>query len=169
MAARRKPIINAAANFDVSGDVFPEPFSVKGANAISDRQVFIFNDTATDLEIAVGFEVPQDYIGTPKIVFRFGSTGTSGKIKMGFKYNAMASGEDGDPAAFTETATVNPTVPATALEDLESSIALTAANFAPGDRVEGVLYREGSDAANDTLSAAAIVYPETVAFEYADA
>ncbi len=96
-------------------------------------------------------------------------TATTGKYVFEVEYRAIADGEAGDPSTFQETISTNPTAPATALNDQEASVALTAGNLAVDDRISGHLVRKGSDTVNDTMAAALMAHPEMFYFEYADA
>jgi len=168
MATHRIQIFGGAS-LPKTGDIFLEPYSVKATNAISDRLVLIFKDGAAKFTLGLGFIVPKNYAGSPKIVFTFQPNAlTSGtKVIFGFEYNAIASGEAGDPSTFTETVTANPTASGVTLQDASVSIALTAGNFAIDDRVAGNLFRDPSNV-NDDHAADVIVMPETIVFEYSD-
>lgn len=161
--------MNAVMQPDTSGNCFVEGANVKNTNDLVDKLVLIFKNAGTaKIKLAFSFEVPMNYVGSPKIVAVCRATATSGKYVLGCEYRAIAAGEAGDPSTFQETATTNPTVPGTALQDQEASITLTAANLATKDRVTGNLYRGKDDGVNDTLAADLIVDPECLMFEYSD-
>lgn len=166
MATHRIPVLGWAALPDPSGDVFPQPYDVVASNDVWDRLVWTFNDTATRIGIQGGFTVPQNYVGTAKLVIRWLTTATSGDAEWDVDYRAVAVGESMDQAGTQESANNNGTAGASAHLLLETLITLTAANFAAGDEVECAIFRDGTDG-GDTLAAAAHVVQ--VLFEYADA
>lgn len=169
MSVVRRPIFTGAALPDTSENVYPEPFSVKATNDLVDATVLIFEDSGTDILIALGFFIPKEYTtdAAPKIGGTAQCTATSGDYIMKMEMRAIALGEDGDPSTFQETEEVTTTVPGTALQDQEFFGTFTAANFAADDRVILNLIRKGSDSL-DTLAASLIVRPETLFFEFDD-
>jgi len=168
MATLRLPILGFGSLPDSSGDVFFEPYSVKATNNVWDRLVLIFNDTATRIGIAGGFQVPQNYVGTAKIIIEWTSTATTGDVEWDFDYRAVGGDdtESLDQATAQESVNQNDTAPSAVNEKMTASLTLTSGNFAIGDEVEFELFRDGTDA-GDTMAAAAIVFG--VYFEYADA
>lgn len=168
MSTFRMPILGPATKPDSSNDVFFEPQSIKATNDLIEKMMAIFNDTSTDLKLGFSFRIPKNYIGSPKIGGVFQATAITGKYVFEVEYRAIASGEDGDPSTFQETVSTNPTIPGSALQDQEASVALTAANLAVDDRVSGHLIRKGSDTVNDTMAAALMAHPEMFFFEWSD-
>lgn len=168
MATQRMSILGIGTVPDSSGGVFFEPYSVKATNDVWDRQVGIFNDTATRIGLPGGFEVPQGYVGSPAIVVVWTSTATSGDVEWDFDYRAVGGNdtESMDQAGTQESVNVADTAPSAAHERMEAVLNLTAANFAAGDSVLCELFRDGTDG-GDTMAAAAIVFD--VLFQYADA
>lgn len=165
MATHRIPILGWSAVPDASGDVFLEPYDVKATNDVWDRLVWVFNDTATRIGLHLGFTVPKNYAGTPKLVVRWTSTATSGDVEWDVDYRAVAVGESLDQAGTQESANNNGTAPGSAHLLVETLITLSA-NFAVDDEVEFTLFRDGTDG-GDGMAAAALVFQ--VLFEYADA
>lgn len=127
----------------------------------------VFKDTSTRLALGISFRVPQNYVGTAKIILRWATTGTSGKVVWEFDYTAVADGESSDPSADQESVTsTGTTVPGTARLEKEETITLTSANLAVGDLVQGQIIRDGADTTNDTAAASA--YLLGAWFQYAD-
>ena len=93
MATHRIPILNWATVPDDSGDVFIEPYSIKGSNDLWKRLVAIFNDTATRIGLHGGFTVPENYVGSPKIVIVWTSTATSGDVEYDYDYRAVGGND----------------------------------------------------------------------------
>lgn len=170
MATHRLPILGWATKPDASGDVFFEPASVKGTNDFFDAMVLVFNDSGNDDECYGRFHVPQNYVGTAKLVIVWTTTATSGDVEFGFAYRAVGGNdsESLDQATAQESLLSgnNDTAPSATDERMEYSISLTSGNFAAGDTVQFIFSREGADA-GDTIAAAVRIYD--LFFEYADA
>lgn len=169
LATRTIPILGAATLPDASGNVYLEPAAVNlESNDRYPGLVPVFKDTSTRLKLGVRFRVPDNYVGSPNIVLLWATTVTSGKVVWEFDYTAIAAGESADPSADQEsTSSTGTTVPGTARLVAQDTIALTAANLAPGDWVEGSIVRDGADTTNDTAAASA--YLLGAFFQYADA
>ncbi len=167
MATHRIPIL-AGASPDNSGDVFSEPYSVKATNGLWDYPVWVFNDTATRIGLRGKFDVPQNYVGTAKIIVHWTSTAVTGDVEWDFDYRAIGGDdtESLDQATAQETVNINDTAPSAVNERMTATLTLTAANLAAGDTAQFELFRDGTDA-GDTLAAAVTVHD--VLFEYADA
>lgn len=167
MATHRIPILGWATMPDNSGSVYPELMGTNFAvNNLSKHQLWVFANTAAAMELYGLFQVPQNYVGTAKVVLVWGTTATTGACVWDFDYDAAADAETLDPAAADESVTSTVTVPGTARLAKVTSINLTSANFAVGDTVQYIIRREGADA-GDTLAASA--YLLGAYFEYADA
>ncbi len=166
MATFRRPILGAFTKPGASGEVFFEPNSVKGTNDFFDEMVLVFNDTATKDALYGKFQVPQNYVGSAKILISWTSTATSGDVEWDFDYRAIASGESLDQATAQQSLNQNDTAPGTTDLMQTAELTPTASNFTAGDVVQFILYRDGTDA-GDTISAAVTVHD--VSFEWADA
>lgn len=168
MATHRLPILGWQTVPDTSGNVFVEGYDVKASNDVWDKNVVIFNDTATRIGLHGGFAVPKNYVGTAKIIVVWTSTATSGDVEWDFDYRAVGGNdtESLDQSGTQESVNNNDTAPGAAHRRLECELTLTSANLAVDDEVEFTLFRDGTDG-GDTMSAAAIVH--NVFFEYADA
>jgi len=150
---------------DSSGDVFFEPWSVKatGAPAI-DPLVLIFNDSGAKDGVRGSFRVPENYVGSAKLLIVWTSSATAGTCVFDWSVLPRSGAEDMGAAAARTTETVNVTKGGTADFREESSMALTDGDYAAGDEVLFELFR---DTITDTMAAAAVVFG--VYFEYADA
>ena len=168
MALQRIPILGWATVPDGSGDVFLEPYDVKATNDVWKRLVWIFNDTSTRIGLRGGFEVPEAYVGAPKIIIRWTSTATAGDVAWDFDYRAVGGDdvESLDHASVQESVNVADSAASAAHERLVAELPLTAGNLAKGDSVSFELFRDGSDI-GDTMAAAALVFD--VLFEFSDA
>jgi len=164
MSTFRIPILGFATKPDDSGEVFFEPAAVKGTNDFFDQLALIFNDTSTKDSIYGVFQVPQNYVGTPKFVVDWSSTATTGNAIFDLDYRAVAIGESMDQATAQEALTVTDAAPGTTDLLQEALMAATAGNFAAGDMVPFLLSRDGVSA--DTIAAALSVYG--LYFEYTD-
>ncbi len=170
MATHRIPILSWATNPDASGDVFFEPATIKATNDFFQGMVLVFNDSGNDDEVFGRFTVPQNYVGSANLVVVWITTATSGDWEIGFAYRAVG----GNDAESLDQATAQEsllsgnedTAPSATDERMEKTIALTDANFAPGDTVQFIFSREGADG-GDNLAAAIRVYE--LYFEYNDA
>lgn len=167
MAIHRIPIL-AGAVPDTSGNVFVEKYDVKATNDVWRHLNYIFNDTATRLLVYGTFDIPKNYVGTPKLIIVWTATAITGNVVWDFDYRAVGGDnvESLDQTGTQEAVTVTDAAPGAAHRRLEVSIALTAANFAIDDTVEFLFGRDGV-AAGDTMAAAAILFQ--LLFEYSDA
>lgn len=167
MATHRISILGWPTLPDTSGNVFFEPYTIKATNDVWGRLVAVFNDTATRIGLAGGFTVPKNYVGTAKLIIVWTTTATTGAVVWDFEYRAVG-GDDTtslDQAGTQESLTVTDTAPGAANRRMETSITLTAGNFAVDNEVEFNFYRDGTDGA-DTLAAAALGV--ALLFEYTD-
>lgn len=147
---------------------FFEPASVKATTAPWEDDVLIMEDGSTRDGVFGGFDIPQDYVGSPNLIVIWTSEATSGVVAFDYDYRNHGGddSESFDQAGQQESANVDDTAPSVAHERMEAVIALTAGNFAAGDSHKGGLFRDKTDA-DDTLADEAIVH--YILFEYADA
>jgi hypothetical protein len=165
MATHRLFIPASAFLPDTSGNVYPKPSSIDDANDYAPREVLAFKDSGTAIRASATFQVPADYVGTPKAQVIWKANATSGAAVWDVDFVSRAVGESLDPSASDESETVTTTTDATALDRNESEVTPTGSTFTAEDLVLLRLTRDGADAA-DTLAAEALL--EGVAFEYSD-
>lgn len=167
MATHRIPILGWKTVPDTSGNVFFEPYTIKATNDVWGYLVAVFSDTATRIGLRGSFDVPQNYVGTAKIIIHWTTTATSGDVEWDFDYRAIGGDdtESLDQAGTQESVNQNDTAPSATDERMTATLTLTAGNFAAGDTVQFELFRDGTDA-GDTIAAA--VTAHEVLFEYAD-
>jgi hypothetical protein len=156
---------------DDTGECWFEPADLNlGANDLARQMVIVLGGLpSTQPTVKHGlygsFRVPKNYVGTPKVVWEWAATLTTGDVVFDFDYNSLAVGETTDPAAWQQSLTVTDTVAGTARLSNAAEVSLTAANLAVDDVVEFFYGRDGADGA-DTLAGRA--YVVAIAFEYAD-
>lgn len=169
MSTFRLPILAWSTLPDSNASTYFEPSNLNfGTNGLYPHLLLSFNDQANREGISGSFVVPQNYVGSAKIVPVWATTATSGVVVWDFDYTAVGgdSAESLDPAANQEAVTGSDTASGTSRRRQELSISLTSANLAAGDTVLFNFYRDGADAA-DTLAASAFLFE--LFFEYADA
>lgn len=168
MTVFHQPILGAGTFPDTSGNVWAEPAALNfQSNDRYPEQVFVFSDTSTRDTLGGAFRVPQNYVGTPKIGLVWGTTVTSGNVRWEFDYTAVADGESADPSADQESVASTVAVPGTARLLKVTEIALTAANFSPGDLVLCAIARDGAEA-GPLDTAADSVYLLSAYFSFTD-
>jgi len=138
---------------DTSGNVFWQPASILDVNdKFPTIPVLIFKDTATLLTAMAAFLLPQNYVGTAKILLRYKTTVTTGNVLWTVDYRAIAATEDGDPTTYQESLAGTATaVPGTARQLADISFTLTSANLAAADSLFLTIGRNGAGA--DTAAA----------------
>jgi len=166
MATFELPILGHSTRPDSSGDVFPEPNSVKGTNDFFDELVWVFNDTSTKIGLYGSFRVPQNYSSGASFITSWKTTATSGDIEWDLSYRAVATGESLDQATAQEALNQNDTAGGSANLRQDAELSATDSNFTAGDIVQFILYRDGTDA-GDTISAAVTLHE--LVFKYLDA
>lgn len=128
-------------------------------------------DSATNEHLWWAFELPSNYVGTPKVRLNWKANVTSGDVRWAAVVAAITPGDADTPnekapaAENAQATTVNATE---ARRLVATEITLTNADsMAAGDWVALCVYRDASDA-GDTVNAndAELV---SVAFTYADA
>lgn len=164
----------ATRNLDITkiwtpdnSDVFWEPASVKFTTSPWKDPILVFLETSSRRGAFGSFLVPADYVGSPILVVRWTTdTAIVNDWEIDFDYRAVAVGESIDQAGTQESVNQEDTAPGTAKLLQEATLSLTAANLAANDRVQGGLFRDGTDA-GDTLVDEASVFE--VLFRYDDA
>jgi len=145
---------------------FFEPYSIKDTAAALDPTVLIYKNSGTKDGANGSFIVPQNYVGTAKLIVLWNVNATSGDAIFDLSYLARTDAEDMGAAATDTTDTVTTTTDGTAFNLNTSEMTLTAGDFAAGDIVLFELFRDTANA-SDTLAADLIVHK--VIFEYSDA
>ncbi len=173
MATHRIPILGWKTVPDTSGNCWFEPYTILATNDVWGYLIARFGASnaaapTTRIGLRGSFDVPQNYVGTAKIIIHWTSTLTSGDVAWDIDYRAIGGDdtESLDQAGTQESATVTDTAPSAANERQTATITLTSANLAAGDTVQFELFRDGADAA-DTLAGSAMLHE--LLFEYADA
>lgn len=172
MATHRLPILGWATRPDDTGDCFFEPYDILATNDVWDRLILRLgasNAAQPTVRGGVhgGFTVPKNYVSTPSVVIVWTSTLITGNVVFDFEYRTVG-GDDTtslDQAGTEESVTVTDTAPGAANRRMETSIALTAANFSIDENVFFFFARDGVDAA-DTLAGSALLVE--LYLQYAD-
>lgn len=164
MATIRIPILGHATVPDTSGNVFFEPYSITDTLAVLDPLVLVFTDSGTKDGVRGQFQVPQDYVGTAKLVIVWTANATAGTCVFDWSVLTRSGTEDMGAAATRTTETGSVTKGATAFTREAHSITLTDADYVAGDEVLFELFR---DTVTDTMAAKALVFGAY--FEYANA
>jgi hypothetical protein len=172
MATHEISILGSNTRPDDSGLCWMEPFSVLATNDVWKLNVFMFGSSnAAEPTARIGlhgtFTVPQNYVGTARIVVIWTATAILGNVAWDFDYRTVG-GDDTtslDQTGTEQTITVTDAAPGAALRRLRVELTPTAGNFAPGETVAFTLFRDGSDAA-DTMAASAILF--ALLFRYND-
>lgn len=151
---------------DNSGNAYPKPSIIDDANDLIPHERVALKDGG-DGSVGVRFQVPKNYVSSPKFYVMWVATATSGNCRLTASYRSTPVGSSLDPATAEETLTaVDAATDATALDINETDLgAATAANFSVDDWVLAKVLRSGAHA-NDTMTAEALV--EAVVFQYAD-
>lgn len=152
---------------DTSGNVWWQPSSILDTNdKFPTVPVLIFKDTSTKDTAMCGFQIPKNYVSTPKFYVRFKTTATSGNALWTIDYTTIATGATGDPSAYTESLAGTATaVPGTTNFEAEHSLTATAGNFAVDNHCLITVGRNGAGA--DTVAASLQLID--LIFEWADA
>lgn len=172
MATKRIPILGANTRLSPTTDVCIESYEVLATNdvwkvnVIRCGAVAANNAQPSTRDGMYGvFSVPKDYVGGAKIVIVWTATITSGDVVWDIDYRTVAGNDANslDQSGTEETATVTDTAPGAAHRRLETSISLTAGNFAVDDTVSFGFFRDGTDGA-DTMAGSALLFG--LYFEY---
>jgi hypothetical protein len=107
--------------------------------------------------------IPQDYVGTPKVILSVGANATSGVARLAVSSYRTADAASYDGTYTTETAQ-DITVPGTAYLRKDVTFTITTASIAVGDDLVVRVDHEGAHA-NDTLAADLLLF--SAVFQYA--
>jgi hypothetical protein len=167
MATHRRSVLNKL-QWDDSGNGYTTRYDDLATNDVWKQQVLVFKDTATRILLYGQFEVPQNYVGTAKLIIKWTASATTNNVVWDFDYRTVGGNDTTslDQTGTEEATTVTDAAPGAAWRILETSITLTSANFTAGEEVEFLLGRDGADG-SDTMAASAVLIGAY--FEYADA
>ena len=163
MATHRIPILGFNTVPDASGDVFFQPYSVVDVGATIDPLVLTFNDSGAKDGVRGNFRVPENYVGTAKLLIVCTGNATGGTIVFDWSVLTRSGAEDMGDGTTRTTETGNVTKGGTVFLREEITITLTDGDYAAGDEVLFELFR---DTITDTMAAATAVFG--VYFEYSD-
>lgn len=165
MATRRIGIINWTTLPIVTGGAYFAPYTNLNAGSALDRDVLVLLASAVN-GINGSFEIPEDYVGTPKCKVVWTSETTAGDLDLDFIHRVIA-GTDSllldtttSPSQRTDSQDNN-AGPSTASNRMVDEIVLTATDFAAGATCHFELMRDGvSDgkAASVSIWAAEFTY-----------
>lgn len=167
MATFRLPIGGNLLTAD--SNAYMVPYSNVNTGTTQDVFVWVFVDAATGT-IKGTFEIPQNWVGSSKLIIQWTSETTAGNVRWEIKHRSMLPGTSKfdtstTPAEITQTVDTS-SKPGAASDLEEDSITLTATDLTVGDLVYFEFSRLGAHA-NDTKSA--VVSLINLLFEYADA
>ena len=167
MALHRRPILGVNTKPDESGEVFPEPYSVKATNKNWKHYGFIFNDGGSRNGLSGMFTVPKGYFDSAELVAVWTSIVTSGVLGWEFDYRAVGGddSESFDQPTPQETILLTDNAPTSVNNRLVVVTSLTDVNFSIDDDVEFEFFRNVSGSL-DTLVGAGIL--KRLFFQYAD-
>lgn len=174
MATFRKSVLGftAVPESTVFPDLVANQITEATAPSVGSQLCYVMADGGADEGIYVSFQIPKNYVGTPKIVLKGildGAPGAGDDLGFGFRKRAVANNESSDGTFDAEQTVQNTDIGSTGSnfsdEDLyEASIALTAGDYAVDDIVHGYVY---IDASGTTYAGNVLLV--SVEFEYTDA
>jgi len=154
---------------DSSGLSWFEPYDVFATNDVWKGLVLrLANPASTQHGGVYGFfNVPQNYVGNAAAVIKWTTTATTGNACFRYQYRSVAGNNANsmDQAGTQQNTTGTFAAPGAAHRLMQSTITLTAANFAAGNMVEYLFERDDNSAA-DTIAADVVVFE--VDFQYTD-
>ena len=146
-----------ASRPDASGLVTFEPYSNFDTGATIDPIICRFQDQSLKVGVNCQFKVPGDYLSTPLLRILWNAIPTTGNAIWDWSVLPRAVGEDMGAAPVRTSETVTTAVNGTTFFLNESVIALTDADYSPGDTVLAILFRDALNA-SDTLNADTFVF-----------
>lgn len=138
---------------DNSGNCYQEPAALNfQSNDRYPQMVWVFkNSGAARIALGGRFMVPLNYSSTPVMRLHWGTTATTGDVRLEGDLKAIADGESADPSSDDDAVGSTVTAPGTARLVKVTSISLSG-TYVAGDHVQFQVVRDKSDAA-DTLAA----------------
>jgi hypothetical protein len=136
---------------EAQSNVMWEPVALNfGVNDLFKGMCFRFLDTATRDGLPFRVRVPEALASVTSAAIKVISSATvttGNRFRVEVDYRAIApSAESLDPSTAQESVAVNQAPPGTARNSLQTSLTLTAGNLAPGDVLQGMLFRDGAQA-----------------------
>lgn len=167
MATLRTPIFGFNTLPDTSGEVFFEPFSVKGSTATIDPLVLIMGDTAAKIGIHGMFTVPENYVGTPVLSVRWtANDGTTNSAVFDFEFTPRGTTESFDVVTEFTADTVTDGHAGSAFARNEARI--TSMSDADFNSDEDVPFTLSADMASGSHTITSDLIITRVMFEYSD-
>ena len=168
MATHRISILGMQSQPYTGGSVYWQPAALVMTNDRWNPLVLTFADTSTRIGIYGVFNVPKNYVGSPKIIPVWTSSATSGNVVWDLDYRSVGgdNAESFDQTGQQQQLTATDAAPGAAWRRLETALNMTAGDLAVDDTVEYFFGRDGADA-SDTMAAAAVLVD--LLFEYTDA
>jgi hypothetical protein len=154
MATRRIDISlgpASALDSDVFQNLVGNEITAAASPSVGDILATVLADGGSDEGWKDRFEIPQEYVGTPKITIKGildGAPGASDTLGFGFRKRAVADNESAD-GTFDAEQTVSATIGSSGSghsdeDDFELSITLTAGDYAVADSVYFYFYIDAS-------------------------
>ena len=158
---------------DDTGDCFLIPFDQVATNDVWDRMVIqcgaaLAAQPTLRAGIHGGFTVPKNYVGNANVVIVWSASVTAGAVVWDFDYRAVSGSDTESLDQTTQDQQVTATTaaaPSAAWEKMETTIALTSANFVADDEITYFLARDGADG-SDAKAGAAFIFQAL--FQYTD-
>jgi hypothetical protein len=152
VATIRVPVDIVRADSGVGVDLVSNQITAAASPSVGDQTCYVLADGGTDEGVYVRFEVPQNYVGTPKLTIKGildGAPSNGDDLGFGARKRAVADNEAADGALDAEQTYQNTDIGSTgsayANEDLlVAEISLTAGDYAAGDEVYAYVYLDAS-------------------------
>jgi hypothetical protein len=173
VATHRLPILgNETPDSGVPLDRVSNQITSATAPSVGNLLCYVLADGGTDEGIYGSFEIPQNYVGTPKVrgkVILDGTPGAGDDLGFFFRKRAVADNESADGTFDAEQTFQSTDIGSTgsnhANEDIfEFEITLTGGDYAVGDTV---YFYFGIDASGTTFAGNCLL--ADLLFQYADA
>lgn len=150
MATIRIPVDIVVPDSGVPLDLVSNQITSAAAPSVGSQTAYVMADGA-DEGVYVRFQIPKNYVGSPKIVVQGildGAPGAAHTLGFGFRKRAVANNESADgtfDAEQTNSATIGSGGSNHSDEDyFEQSITLTAGDYAVDDQVYGYVFLDAS-------------------------
>jgi hypothetical protein len=151
-------------------DLVSNQITAAAAPSIGNMLVYIVVDGGADEGLYFSFDIPENYVNTPKIIVKGildGAPGAADTLGFGFRKRASADNEPAD-GTFDAEQVASATIGSNGLgysdeDEVFMSITLTAGDYAVGDQVKGYVYLD----ATGTTYVGNFLW-EDVIFQYGD-